>query len=171
MNCPKCEAELKHETYEKVQIDRCPKCRGTWLDEGELIAIVDTKEEKFSAHLIEEAINTAFTGVPEDEKRSVERCPKCSKAMQAVNYAYNSGVVIDRCPDSHGVWLDGTELEKVQALREKWSEDQESNRDEWLALVRSVEGFEKEKADEIRKRELRPTRYVVNSLIRKLLGF
>lgn len=131
---------------------------------------MSSREEKFTAHLLEEAINTAFAGVPQDEQRSHERCPKCDKAMQAVNYAYNSGIIIDRCPDSHGVSLDGKELEKVQAHREHWEKEEKANKHEWIALVKSVQDFEREKADELRRSELRPTKYLVNTLIRKLLG-
>lgn len=171
MKCPRCSDTLKHEIYEGLQTDRCPQCKGTWLDEGEIVTILDTKEEKFSAHLIEEAINTAFTGVPQDEQRSIEKCPKCSRAMQAVNYGYDSGIVIDRCPDAHGVWLDGKEIEKIQAHREHWEKESKENRQEWIALVRSVEGARKEQADETRRKEMRPTRYIVNSVIRKIFRF
>ena len=46
MNCPKCDnVALKAETYESVEIDRCPQCKGTWLDDGEIIKIIRTKTE------------------------------------------------------------------------------------------------------------------------------
>jgi ribosomal protein L37AE/L43A len=36
VHCPKCEGSLKAVSYEGVQIDRCEKCNGVWLDAGEL---------------------------------------------------------------------------------------------------------------------------------------
>lgn len=36
MNCPRCEAELTITHRQGVEIDLCPKCRGVWLDRGEL---------------------------------------------------------------------------------------------------------------------------------------
>ena len=36
VQCPKCDGHLVELTYEDVQIDRCDKCNGIWLDAGEL---------------------------------------------------------------------------------------------------------------------------------------
>ena len=36
MKCPKCGSNLEEINYEKVMIDRCPDCKGIWLDHGEL---------------------------------------------------------------------------------------------------------------------------------------
>ncbi len=134
------------------------------------MAIISTKEQQFSKELIQETLITAFPGVPQDERRSVERCPECQKAMLAINYDYSSGVIIDRCPDGHGIWLDGNELEKAQLHREHWEQEAEKHREEWIGLALAVADKKKEAADESRRREMRPTKYLVNSVIRKLVG-
>jgi len=36
LQCPKCDGTLAELTFEGVQIDRCNKCNGVWLDAGEL---------------------------------------------------------------------------------------------------------------------------------------
>lgn len=36
MKCPKCGADLAERTWQNVSIDVCTRCRGTWLDAGEL---------------------------------------------------------------------------------------------------------------------------------------
>ena len=36
LRCPKCDGTLVEITFEQVQIDRCNKCHGVWLDDGEL---------------------------------------------------------------------------------------------------------------------------------------
>jgi Zn-finger nucleic acid-binding protein len=41
MNCPACAVELKIADRQGVEIDYCPKCRGVWLDRGELDKIID----------------------------------------------------------------------------------------------------------------------------------
>ena len=41
MNCPVCSVELKMMDRQGVEIDYCPKCRGVWLDRGELDKIID----------------------------------------------------------------------------------------------------------------------------------
>jgi ribosomal protein L37AE/L43A len=35
-NCPKCAVPLVEEEIANVKIDRCPQCKGAWLDGGEL---------------------------------------------------------------------------------------------------------------------------------------
>ena len=42
--------------------------------------------------------------------------------MNPINYAGDSGVVVDRCPSCTGLWLEHSELEKVQILLEKWED-------------------------------------------------
>ena len=42
MNCPVCpDQTLVISSREGVEIDHCPKCRGVWLDRGELDKIID----------------------------------------------------------------------------------------------------------------------------------
>lgn len=36
MNCPNCQETLLMTVRNNVEIDYCPKCRGIWLDRGEL---------------------------------------------------------------------------------------------------------------------------------------
>jgi len=36
MKCPKCGADLETFLMHHVHIDRCPECKGVWLDDGEL---------------------------------------------------------------------------------------------------------------------------------------
>lgn len=45
MLCPIDQSELQITEREKVEIDYCPKCRGVWLDRGELDKII----ERFAA--------------------------------------------------------------------------------------------------------------------------
>lgn len=41
MLCPVCNVELKISERSGVEIDYCPKCRGVWLDRGELDKIIE----------------------------------------------------------------------------------------------------------------------------------
>jgi Zn-finger nucleic acid-binding protein len=167
MKCPRCQtSDLKPEMYESVEIDRCADCHGSWLDDGELIKIIKTKEEIISKKVIGDTLTSAFSGVSIDEQQSVEKCPKCPKAMTPINYNYSSGVVIDRCPDNHGVWLDGKELEKVQAHAEHWEKEASANEGGWVELVEAVDKGKKDAADESSKRKMGPTKYVVSSLMK-----
>ena len=41
MVCPHCHVDLVMSERQHVEIDYCPKCRGIWLDRGELDTIID----------------------------------------------------------------------------------------------------------------------------------
>lgn len=41
MKCPSCEELLVMAERQGVEIDYCPKCRGVWLDKGELDKIIE----------------------------------------------------------------------------------------------------------------------------------
>lgn len=41
MNCPIDDTELRVSDRQGVEIDYCPKCRGVWLDRGELDKIIE----------------------------------------------------------------------------------------------------------------------------------
>ena len=48
MNCPVCsETSLVISERQGVEINYCPKCRGVWLDRGELDKIIERSNEVF----------------------------------------------------------------------------------------------------------------------------
>jgi len=48
MNCPHCSESLTMTERNGVEIDYCPKCRGVWLDRGELDKIIE-RSAQFNA--------------------------------------------------------------------------------------------------------------------------
>ncbi|MBM0636702.1 zf-TFIIB domain-containing protein [Campylobacter sp. VicNov18] len=50
MLCPVCNIDLMMSERNGVEIDYCPKCRGVWLDRGELDKIIErNKDFNFSS--------------------------------------------------------------------------------------------------------------------------
>lgn len=45
MNCPICNITLLLAEKQGVEIDYCPKCRGIWLDRGELEKIIEKSNQ------------------------------------------------------------------------------------------------------------------------------
>ncbi len=45
ISCPKCDGMLAEITHEGVQIDRCQKCNGVWLEAGELERLTSLDED------------------------------------------------------------------------------------------------------------------------------
>lgn len=52
MNCPTCNLPLVMSERSGIEIDYCPKCRGVWLDRGELDKIIEKSE---SANVIQKS--------------------------------------------------------------------------------------------------------------------
>ena len=50
MKCPRCiETALTMSERQNVEIDYCPKCRGIWLDRGELDKLIERAEQAESS--------------------------------------------------------------------------------------------------------------------------
>lgn len=53
MNCPVCNIQLNMMERSGVEIDYCSKCRGVWLDRGELDKIIERSADQgtgFTSH-------------------------------------------------------------------------------------------------------------------------
>lgn len=48
MNCPSCNETLLMSVRNQVEIDYCPKCRGIWLDRGELDKIIEQSDSAYA---------------------------------------------------------------------------------------------------------------------------
>jgi uncharacterized protein len=49
MRCPKCGMPLIEVDYKSIKIDECSNCKGIWLDNHELDAILKLKDSEASA--------------------------------------------------------------------------------------------------------------------------
>ncbi|MEW6360461.1 MAG: zf-TFIIB domain-containing protein [Planctomycetota bacterium] len=121
MNCPGCGHKLRQERYEGVTIDVCAGCGGVWLDEGELEQIVERRERAFAAEEVNRVPGAREpVMIRKEEMGEGCRCPICGTPCRRSNYAYTSGIIVDTCPRKDGVWLDESELEKIQIVVEEW---------------------------------------------------
>ncbi|NIJ43509.1 hypothetical protein FHS78_003824 [Parvibaculum indicum] len=46
MLCPHCKIDLVMSDRQGIEIDYCPRCRGVWLDRGELDKIIEKSQEQ-----------------------------------------------------------------------------------------------------------------------------
>ena len=111
-HCPTCMTLLEEYQYRLLMVDVCPTCHGMWLDRGELGALV--------AYLEPEAPADQPGGTPKRQVMTGERiteppksCPRCHATLKPFNYAYDSNIILDRCPACEGVWVDRGELQKI----------------------------------------------------------
>ena len=88
-----------------VEIDRCLRCSGTWLDAGEIGRLAGLREG--GPDRLGDAIAKAGDG-----RKGDRRCVRCSAAMRVVTVDKTE---IDRCPRGHGLWFDRDEMETLIA--------------------------------------------------------
>lgn len=122
LRCPRDGKLLAKSTYETETIDRCSTCGGVWCDDEELGRIVRCRVNKFSLDQEPDLIPDGKSAVLASGLELIDslNCLVCGNTMRRVNYLYNSGIIIDRCTDAHGVWLDQSELERIQIFVERW---------------------------------------------------
>jgi len=169
MNCPVCRVKMMVEDYEGITIDVCPKCQGVWLDDRELKEIVKRRGKRPSPEQIDEVKSkSGLTRIPQEELKRRIICPKCGCRMKPINYSYCSGIIINKCPINDGVWLDQSEIEKVQTFSEGWEEEMKKSREQYPRLS-SRSGESTREKDSISEM-VSPQRFaLINALIRKIV--
>jgi Zn-finger nucleic acid-binding protein len=86
---------------DRVEVDHCVGCGGTWLDAGELELLLDGAGNR-------DDVLAGMTPARVDE--TARLCPICEKQMTKVQ---SGDVVLDRCGRGDGVWFDSGELHAV----------------------------------------------------------
>jgi len=103
MNCPACKNSMIILELNQVEIDYCNSCKGIWLDSGELELIFSNSDQK--------SVSESFIS-KSDNQEVGRRCPNCKKKMEKVEFE-NSGIILDRCTNNHGLWFDNGELKSL----------------------------------------------------------
>ena len=77
MQCPVCtETQLVMSSRQVIEIDYCPKCRGVWLDRGELDKIIERSQREQPVVALqpqEPALPTSRDGYRDDSGHSRSR--------------------------------------------------------------------------------------------------
>lgn len=55
MKCPNCDETLVMTERQGIEIDYCPKCRGVWLDNGELDKIIERSASNQSGQTLQQS--------------------------------------------------------------------------------------------------------------------
>lgn len=118
--CPACGHTLNAYTLFSMRFEGCPKCKGIWLVKDEL--------RKFKNKVDDGSLRWLNTEIENIEKTSAisttRLCVKCRATnLVAVNFG-NSSVLIDWCPQCHGMWLDRGEFQAItEYLKEEMSKE------------------------------------------------
>lgn len=122
MDCPKCGGILNKvnikvrpeygadilqdaEQTSEIEIDQCLSCNGVWFDVKELdqylaekLVILDSPKVSKYKEL--------------DKKEGV--CPRCKQKMIKKPAPKHTGFMLDVCEKCKGVWLDSSEIDKLE---------------------------------------------------------
>lgn len=116
MICLRCHNEMKKQNAHGVLVDRCPSCKGIWLDKGELDRIVRQEGDP----------NDEIVRQARKEKRAekdilmfVGSCPKCY--VPGMKKYKRFGITIDVCGGCGGTFFDKGELDKAVAAKKQES--------------------------------------------------
>ncbi len=126
MFCPKCHNELKdiffslskrhhasqNETI-KFEIDQCFSCNGIWFDGNELEKYLECELVILNSPPINP---DKFTELNETEGN----CPRCDIKMEKEPATSNPDVIIDKCRQCGGIWLDCSEIDQLEGEDENW---------------------------------------------------
>jgi Zn-finger nucleic acid-binding protein len=96
-------------------VDRCRACRGHWFDGDEMEHAFDLTTEGVSREEAESLRPALPRGSPLEGEIRYLACVRCGDRMVRRQIAPRTGLVADVCR-THGLWLDGDELERFQAF-------------------------------------------------------
>ena len=124
MDCPKCIGRLhgtalsghwsrggtgRSDDADEIllEVDRCFKCGGVWFDKGEL--------DKYLAEgmtVIDSPSHGKASNRMLDQKTG--KCPRCAIELDKSASSKDDRVTVDVCPKCHGIWLDATEIDRLE---------------------------------------------------------
>jgi len=97
------------EEHGDITMEICSRCGGRWMDPEDLKAILEIVKLPVDG-------SVTPTGVDLNEVSENALCPRCGLPLEPFNYAGDSGVILDKCQDCGGLWLDCGKLERVLAV-------------------------------------------------------
>lgn len=149
MNCPRCRVALSPVTYDGQQVQVCPNCKGEWLAADELKAILDHNDETFTPEEIAsvKGVNQeVFTAEIADHDEL--DCPNCAGIrLEDFNYGDTSGVILHKCLQCGGIWLDKDQLKQVEELVDGWKGYMQQDIDKYGPVLAKIEAQEDAEID------------------------
>ena len=107
--CPGCGKPLDEYTVFSMRFEGCPACKGIWLFKDELRRLKNKVEHGSMRWLNDEIDNIEKTSAVATKRV----CPKCKNVKMVSALFGKSSIVIDWCPQCHGMWLDQDEFDSV----------------------------------------------------------
>jgi Zn-finger nucleic acid-binding protein len=140
---------LSETEYDGVTIAVCPDCKGEWLFAGELQKIIEHHDEVFTPEEIAslDAVNKEIFTAEKDDHDELN-CPACENVqMEHFSYGDTSGIILHKCTECDGIWMDKGELNKIEELVDGWKADLTQDVAKYGSVLQKVEIEEKKELD------------------------
>ena len=105
--------------HRDIELDYCTICRGVWFDTGELELLLELGGLPDPAPFIDSMKGRTEPATAEKPRR----CPVCRQKMKKSAVTEGGEVLVDVCPDDHGIWFDHREVEHLAAALAQQSQD------------------------------------------------
>jgi uncharacterized protein len=109
--CPVCGQNLFVYSIFSMDFEGCAKCKGIWLVKDELRKLKNKVNEGSMRWLNDEVEDMEKTSA----RVTNRSCVKCKTTKMVSVLFGKSSVIVDWCPQCHGVWLDKGEFEAITA--------------------------------------------------------
>ncbi len=111
--CPACvDLPLEELTERDVPFQGCTTCFGLWATEANLAEyVIQATGSEPIGEGFHDLLKQALGGTISQGKR--RKCPECEEYLQRLGFGDSPFVILDRCAEAHGLWLDKKELKKV----------------------------------------------------------
>ena len=119
MFCPNEKAVMREVSVpshygQQVFIDQCEDCGGLWFDASELIRV------KLGEAQAVERLNSDRLRVPSEIDNSTLLCPRDRTTLvQYKDANFPTALILARCPECQGFWLNRGEFTRYQTSRQK----------------------------------------------------
>lgn len=149
MKCPRCGSTLNPTEFDSQKVEVCPDCQGEWLHAGELQKLVEQHDEVFTPEEIASLAGVdkeIFTAEKDDHDEL--NCPVCDGVrMEHFNYGDTSGIILHKCTECGGIWMDKGELLKVEEVVDGWKSDLDKDSAKYGKVVDKIEVEEQKELD------------------------
>jgi Zn-finger nucleic acid-binding protein len=149
MNCPRCNSVLKSVEYDGQKVEVCSACKGEWLFAGELQKIVEYHDEVFTPEEIAslDAVNKEIFTAEKDDKDELN-CPACGDVrMEHFNYSDTSGIILHKCTECGGIWMDKDQLTKIEEIVDGWKADLGEDTSKYDSVLQKIDVEEQKELD------------------------
>jgi len=95
--------------YKNIELDHCNDCHGVWFDSTELELLLKLLNLVSHNLPLDDILKSPEATSPEKKRK----CPICRKKMKKTTIGEHPRVLIDVCPQKHGLWFDGGEVAQL----------------------------------------------------------